>query len=159
MNLTERLNVLIQATSLSQKNGVLTLDEAVKAKNAIDVISAGKLDRNLPAAINVLMEIAVSTQKKGGFSLKDSYMVYLAIDGIETVFQDEMNRLISGTQPTTQPVVQQQPIQKPQPAPQPVVQQQPTPQPVAKPQPVENVQNEQGEHIVVVPPKILTRKD
>lgn len=137
MNLTERVNVLIQATTLSQKNGVLTLDEAVKAKNAIDVISAGKLDQNLPLAINVLMEIAVSTQKKGGFSLKDSYMVYLAIDGIETVFQDEMNRLISGTQPATQPVVQ------PQPAPQPVV----------------NVQNEQGEHIVVVPPKILTRKD
>ena len=149
MNLTERLNVLIQATSLSQKNGVLTLDEAVKAKNAIDVISAGKLDQNLPLAINALMEIAVSTQKSGGFSLKDAHMVYLAIDGIETIFQNEMNRLTSRTQPATQPVVQQQPIQKPQPAPQPVV----------KPQPVENVQNEQGEHIVVVPPKILTRKD
>lgn len=149
MNLTERLNVLIQATSLSQKNGVLTLDEAVKAKNAIDVISAGKLDQNLPLAINTLMEIAVSTQKRGGFSLKDAHMVYLAIDGIETVFQNEMNRLTSRTQPATQPVVQQQPIQKPQPA----------PQPVEKPQPVENVQNEQGEHIVVVPPKILTRKD
>lgn len=155
MNLTERLNVLIQATSLSQKNGVLTLDEAVKAKNAIDVISAGKLDQNLPLAINTLMEIAVSTQKRGGFSLKDAHMVYLAIDGIETVFQNEMNRLTS----RTQPVVQQQPIQKPQPTPQPVVQQQPAPQPVAKPQPVANVQNEQGEHIVVVPPKILTRKD
>ena len=142
MNLTERLNVLIQATSLSQKNGVLTLDEAVKAKNAIDVISAGKLDQNLPLAINALMEIAVSTQKRGGFSLKDAHMVYLAIDGIETVFQNEMNRLTSRTQPATQPVVQQ-PIQKPQPSPQ--------------PQPVENVQNEQGEHIVVVPPKILTR--
>ena len=149
MNLTERLNVLIQATSLSQKNGVLTLDEAVKAKNAIDVNSAGKLDQNLPLAINALMEIAVSTQKRGGFSLKDAHMVYLAIDGIETVFQNEMNRLTSRTQPATQPVVQQQPIQKPQPAPQPVV----------IPQPVENVQNEQGEHIVVVPPKILTRKD
>jgi hypothetical protein len=144
MNLTERLNVLIQATSLSQKNGVLTLDEAVKAKNAIDVISAGKLDQNLPLAINALMEIAVSTQKRGGFSLKDAHMVYLAIDGIETVFQNEMNRLTSRTQP-----VVQQPIQKPQ----------PTPQHVEKPQPVENVQNEQGEHIVVVPPKILTRKD
>ena len=143
MNLTERLNVLIQATSLSQKNGVLTLDEAVKAKNAIDVISAGKLDQNLPLAINTLIEIAVSTQKRGGFSLKDAHMVYLAIDGIETVFQNEMNRLTSRTQYATQPVVQQQPIQKPQPT----------------PQPVENVQNEQKEHIVVIPPKILTRKD
>jgi hypothetical protein len=55
-----------------------------------------------------------------------------------------MNRLTSRTQP-----VVQQPIQKPQ----------PTQQHVEKPQPVENVQNEQGEHIVVVPPKILTRKD
>lgn len=149
MNLTERLNVLIRATTLSQKNGVLTLDEAVKAKNAIDVISAGKLDQNLPLAINALMEIAISTQNKGGFSLKDAHMVYLAIDGIETVFQNEINRLTGRTQPAPQPVVQQQPIQKPQPAPQPVVQQ----------QPVENVQNNQEEHIVVIPPKILTRED
>jgi hypothetical protein len=40
MKLTERLNVLIQAATLSQKSGVLTLDDAVKVKSAIDVISS-----------------------------------------------------------------------------------------------------------------------
>jgi hypothetical protein len=92
MKLTERLNVLIQATTLSQKSGVLTLDEAVKAKNAIDIISSGKLNQNLAAAINSLIEIVVASQKKGAFSLKDAHMIFIAVDGIETEFQNEVNR-------------------------------------------------------------------
>lgn len=92
MKLTERLNVLIQATTLSQKSGVLTLDEAVKAKNAIDIISSGKLNQNLAAAINALIEIVVASQKKGAFSLKDAHMIFIAVDGIETEFQNEVNR-------------------------------------------------------------------
>lgn len=92
MKLTERLNVLIQATTLSQKSGVLTLDEAVKAKNAIDIISSGKLNQNLAASINTLIEIVVASQKKGVFSLKDAHMIFIAVDGIETEFQNEVNR-------------------------------------------------------------------
>ena len=92
MKLTERLNVLIQATTLSQKSGVLTLDEAVKAKNAIDIISSGKLNQNLTVAINTLIEIVVASQKKGVFSLKDAHMIFIAVDGIETEFQNEVNR-------------------------------------------------------------------
>lgn len=92
MKLTERLNVLIQATTLSQKSGVLTLDEAVKAKNAIDIISSGKLNQNLAAAINALIEIVVASQKKGAFSLKDAHMIFIAVDGIEAEFQNEVNR-------------------------------------------------------------------
>lgn len=150
MTLNERLNVLIQATSLAQKNGVLTLDNAVKAKTAIDVISSGKIDQNLPLAINSLMEIVVLSQSKGAFSLKDAHMVYLALDGIEVEFQNEMNRLNS--RPIT-----------------------PNPKPIQNPQPVVNVkqenvvkkdepqvihtqkreQNNTGENIVRIPPVIL----
>lgn len=93
MKLTERLNVLIQATTLSQKSGSLTLDEAVKAKSAIDVISSGELNQNFTAALNTLIEIAASSQKKGAYSLKDAYMIYVAIDGIEIELQNEVNRI------------------------------------------------------------------
>jgi mannitol/fructose-specific phosphotransferase system IIA component (Ntr-type) len=93
MKLKERLNVLVQATTLSQKSGVLTLDEAVNAKNAIDLISTGVLNQNYITAINTLIEIAIASQKKGAYSLKDAHMVYLAIDGIENEFQNEVNKI------------------------------------------------------------------
>lgn len=93
MKLTERLNVLIQATTLSQKSGVLTLDEAVKAKSAIDVISTGTLTQNFASAINILIEVVVASQKRGAYSLKDAYMVYLAVDGIEGELQNEVDRI------------------------------------------------------------------
>jgi hypothetical protein len=93
MKLIERLNVLIQAASLSQKSGSLTLDEAVKAKNAIDIISTGVLNQNYTSAINTLIEIAVSSQKKGAYSLKDAHMVYLAVEGIEEEFKNEVNKI------------------------------------------------------------------
>lgn len=98
MKLTERLNVLIQSATLSQKSGILTLDEAVKAKLAIDVISSGKLNENFTNAINVLIQLAVESQKKGVYSLKDAHMIYLAIEGIEIEFQNEINKINSGTQ-------------------------------------------------------------
>lgn len=93
MKLTERLNVLIQAATLSQKSGILSLDEAVKAKSAIDVISSGVINQNYAAAINILIEIAVISQKKGAYSLKDAYMIYLAVEGIEGELQNEVNRI------------------------------------------------------------------
>lgn len=93
MKLTERLNVLIQAAALSQKSGILSLDEAVKAKSAIDVISSGVINQNYAAAINILIEIAVISQKKGTYSLKDAYMIYLAVEGIEGELQNEVNRI------------------------------------------------------------------
>ena len=96
MKLTERLNVLIQAATLSQKSGTLTLDEAAKAKTAIDVISSGILNQNFTSAINVLIELSVASQKKGVYSLKDAYMIYLAIDNIESEFQNEVNKLNAG---------------------------------------------------------------
>ena len=132
MKLTERLNVLIQAATLSQKSGVLTLDEAVKVKSAIDVISTGTLNQNFASAINILIEIAVSSQKKGAYSLKDAYMIYLAIEGIESEFQNEVNRItgnsIQEVEATTSNAEDY------------------------------NSNNQSSENVIVVPPKKLKRK-
>ena len=105
MNLTERLNVLIQAATISQKGGALTLDEAVKAKSAIDVISTGVLNQDYPLAINALIEIVVTSQKKGVYSLKDAYTIYLAVENIETELQNEANKLNTIEAPVAQPQV------------------------------------------------------
>ena len=107
MKLNERLNVLIQSTALSQKSGNLTLDEAVRAKTAIDIISSGELNQKFAEAINVLIELAVLSQKKGVFSLKDAYMIYLAIEGIENEFRYEVSKLSSVT-PTPSGVVRKE---------------------------------------------------
>ena len=93
LKLTERINVLIQAITLSQKSGILNLDDAVKAKSAIDVITSGVINQNFTLALNVLIEIAVLSQKKGAYSLKDAYMIYLAIEGIEGELQNEVNKI------------------------------------------------------------------
>ena len=93
MKLIERLNVLIQAATLSQKSGSLTLDEAAKAKSAIDLLSAGTLNQNYASAINVLIELAIASQKKGAYSLKDAYMIYLSVNDIESEVQNEVNRI------------------------------------------------------------------
>lgn len=98
MKLSDRLNTLIQATTLAQKSGALTLDVAVQAKTAIDIITSGVLNQNFTSAINFLIEIAVMTQKKGMFSLKDAHMIYLAIDGIEGELQNEINKENMGTE-------------------------------------------------------------
>ncbi len=96
MNLAERLNVLIQASTLAQKSGVLTLDEAVKAKSAMDIISTGVLNQNYTSAINALIEISVASQKKGAFTLQDAHMIYLAVEGIESEFQNTVNKIEMG---------------------------------------------------------------
>lgn len=130
MKLTERLNVLIQSATLSQKSGILTLDEAVKAKSAIDIISSGELNQKFTSAINMLIQLAVESQKKGVYSLKDAHMIYLAIDGIENEFQNEVDRIngMIHNQTQNQEVISQTP----------------------------NENNNEG--VVIVPPKTLKRK-
>ena len=93
LKLTERINILIQAITLSQKSGILNLDDAVKAKSAIDIITSGVINQNFTLALNVLIEIAVLSQKKGAYSLKDAHMIYLAIEGIEGELQNEVNKI------------------------------------------------------------------
>ena len=93
MKLSERLNVIMQATLLAQKNGALTFDDAVNAKYAMDIITSGTINQNFTNAITTLIEIVISSQKKGVYSLKDAHMLYLAIEGIEGELQNEVNRL------------------------------------------------------------------
>lgn len=94
MTLTERLNVLIHAVTLSQKSGSLTLDEAVHAKSAIDIITTtGTINQNFTSAINSLIELIITSQKRGVYSFKDAHIIYLAVEGIEGEIQNEINKL------------------------------------------------------------------
>lgn len=86
MELKERLNILVQAAELAQKAGILTLDEASIAKQAIDLINA---NQGLKAAANALVQVAIQGQRKGAYTLKDAYIIYLATDGINDAFPVE----------------------------------------------------------------------
>lgn len=158
MNLSERLNVLIQAITLSQKNGGLDLNAAVSAKYAIDVISSGVLNETFTSAINTLIEIIVSSQKKGIYSLKDAHMIYVAIEGIENELQNEVNRLNEKMRikEYQQPQVLNKPVQQ--------IAKQQQEKPVVKPiqiqetnmnteSTIDNKQQEEG--IIIVPPMEL----
>jgi ribosome-associated translation inhibitor RaiA len=145
MNLSERLNVLIQAITLSQKNGGLDLNDAVSAKYAIDVISSGVLNATLTSAINTLIEIIISSQKKGIYSLKDAHMIYVAIEGIENELQNEVNKLNEKMRMKEykQPQVLNKPVQQ-------IVKQQ-SEKPVV--QPIQIQENKQkSEEVIIVPP-------
>ena len=131
MKLIERLNVLIQAITLSQKNGILTLDEAVKAKSAIDIISSGVINQNYASAINVLIEIIASSQKKGAYTLKDAHMIYLAVENIEVELQNEVSRINEEMMKKERSMVQSQ-IKN------------------------EETKKDSGETIVTIPPKTFT---
>ena len=157
MNLSERLNVLIQAITLSQKNGGLDLNAAVSAKYAIDVISSGVLNETFISSINTLIEIIISSQKKGIYSLKDAHMIYAAIEGIENELQNEVNRINEKMRikEYQQPQVLNKPVQQ-------IAKQQPEKQVV---QPIQiqetnmntestinNTQQVEREGIIIVPP-------
>ena len=90
MELQERINVLIQGAELAQKAGVLSLDEAYYAKNGI----------SLKDAFEVLIQVITIGQKKGVYTLRDSHLLYLAVDNYETFI----------TPPVKQPVSQEHPV-------------------------------------------------
>ena len=102
MDIKERINVLTQGAEIAQKNGALTLDEAYQAKLAIDALKSNTQHK---AAFDILIKIAVSGQKKGIYTLRDAYVLYLASENIESVI------------PVPQPVAQQTPQPAPQPKP------------------------------------------
>ena len=79
MDLNERFNVLVQGVEIAQKSGVLTLDDAAKAKNAIDSIQKGE---NLSDELFKLTEICEFAQKKGVYNLADAHTIFLAADQI-----------------------------------------------------------------------------
>ena len=101
MELQERINVLIQGVELTQKAGALSLDEAYYAKQAIDAL---KKNVSLKEAFEILIQVAKTGQKKGVYTLRDSYLLYLASEDYESVIN----------QPVAQPAPQPQ-VQPPQP--------------------------------------------
>lgn len=91
MELSERLNVLIQAAQLAQNGGILSLDDAVVVKTAIDNIRANK---DVDTAVKVLINVAQIAQSKGCYTLKDASIIYIAIDGIDSYFQTPPNNKV-----------------------------------------------------------------
>lgn len=82
MDLQERINVLQQGAEIAQKNGALTLDEAYYAKQAIDALKNNTAHK---AAFEILIKTAINAQKKGVYTLRDAYVLYLASENIESV--------------------------------------------------------------------------
>ena len=81
MELQERINIIKQGAEIAQKNGALTLEEAYYTKQAIDALVNNVSHK---AAIDILTKIITTGQKKGVYSLKDSYLLYVALDNIES---------------------------------------------------------------------------
>ena len=85
--LNNRFNVLIQAAQIAQTKGVLSLDDAVYVKKAIDSVKAGE---NLDIAAKILIKTAQVAQSKGVYSLKDAYVIYIASEGLEAKIPQEL---------------------------------------------------------------------
>lgn len=82
MELQERINIIKQGAEIAQKNGALTLEEAYYTKQALDALANNVSHK---AAIDILAKTITTGQKKGVYSLKDSYLLYVALDNIESI--------------------------------------------------------------------------
>ena len=81
MELQERINIIKQGAEIAQKNGALTLEEAYYTKQALDALANNVSHK---AAIDILAKTITTGQKKGVYSLKDSYLLYVALDNTES---------------------------------------------------------------------------
>ncbi len=88
MDLNERFNVLVQGVELAQKKGILSLENAVEAKNAIDTIQNGEKLKESLGSLAAMCEFA---QKSGTYNLHDAAFLYSAIDGLD----EEIEKFIS----------------------------------------------------------------
>lgn len=87
MELKDRLNILVQGSLLAQSKGVLSLDDAVYVKKAIDCIND---NTELDISSKILIKTVTNAQSKGCYSLKDAYLIYAAINGIEDLLPKEL---------------------------------------------------------------------
>ena len=94
MDLNERFNVLVQGVELAQKKGILSLENAVEAKNAIDTIQKGEKLKESLGSLAAMCEFA---QKSGTYTLHDAHYIYEAIDGIDA----EIDKFIENAKNTT----------------------------------------------------------
>ena len=88
MDLNERFNVLVQGVELAQKKGILSLENAVEAKNAIDTIQKGEKLKESLGSLAAMCEFA---QKSGIYNLHDAAFLYSAIEGLD----EEIEKFIS----------------------------------------------------------------
>lgn len=88
MDLNTRFNVLVQGVELAQKKGVLSLENAVEAKAAIDTIQKGEKLKESLGSLAAMCEFA---QKSGIYNLHDAAFLYSAIDGLD----EEIEKFIS----------------------------------------------------------------
>ena len=88
MDLNARFNVLVQGVELAQKKGVLSLENAVEAKAAIDTIQKGEKLKESLGSLAAMCEFA---QKSGTYNLHDAAFLYSAIDGLD----EEIEKFIS----------------------------------------------------------------
>ena len=98
MDLQERINVLKQGAEIAQRNGVLTLDEAYLAKQALDAL---KNNVSHKAAFDILIKVAINAQKKGVYTLKDAHYIYMASENIDSVIP-EAHPQVEATQEVSQ---------------------------------------------------------
>lgn len=101
MDLQERINVLTQGAEIAQKNGILTLDEAYYAKQAIDAL---KNNVSYKAAFEILIKLAQTAQKKGAYTLRDAHILYLASENIESVIPAPAPQVQQPEETTAAPV-------------------------------------------------------
>lgn len=87
MEKREAIDVIIQAVEMAQKNGVLTLDDAVTAKTCIDSINND--ENNVHERVGVLVEFINATQKAGVYTLQDSYVIYIALNELAAILKKE----------------------------------------------------------------------
>lgn len=114
MNLNERFNVIAQAMEISQKAGIMTLDDAVAAKTCIDSIQKGE---KLHESFDTLVKMCENTQKNGVFNLRDAHIVYLATENIgeeiDKFITEAANAAVAEAkeQPTPQPEAAAKPVE------------------------------------------------
>lgn len=82
MELNERFSVLIQGAQIAQSKGVLSLDDAVYVKNAIESV---KRNENLDIAAKILVKTVEVAQLKGCYTLRDAYALFIASHEIENL--------------------------------------------------------------------------
>lgn len=79
MELTDRFNILIQGAHIAQSKGLLSLNDAVLVKNAIDCVEQKV---NLVEAAKILIRTAELGQSNGSYTLKDAHYLYSALHGL-----------------------------------------------------------------------------
>lgn len=79
MTIQERFKFLIQGVQVAQSKGVLTLDDAVYVKSAINLVEQNE---NLELAFKILLKTIETAQSCGCYTLKDSYYLYVAQNGL-----------------------------------------------------------------------------